>query len=368
MKKSRITTDLADPEIIHIRKVLKELNLELCIANTLKSYRENLYVHFSSIKRINPSFWTFLYFQIAEKYALSVYKLCDTSPDSDNIKILSLVTKLIKYQPNLKKLTDKDRVAAIRIKKARKDYQLLKIELENLNSSNEFDHLKQFRDKYIAHLTNTSIETDFKYNFHTINQILNKLIEIHKKLNTLTFNKEDTYEIVRLDDRNVEKTITFMGDLLSEYDLSVNISPKLKEMIRDVNAYRFEIKIKPKWLKIIPILYNSAQAIYPYIYISEELNQKYEQGDKYAEAIVRHEQIHLERIEKLGKISWYKKYIFSQRFRLQEELEAYKVQFDVMNMYDIPIDIDKYAKILSSWIYLKMIDYKTAIIRIREIA
>lgn len=117
-----------------------------------------------------------------------------------------------------------------------------------------------------------------------------------------------------------------------------------------------KLLIKPTFFKSLGLLYNSAQVIYPYIIIPKSLHNKLEKSDPESISIFEHERFHLKRMTELGICKWYLGYIFSSKFRLNEEVLAYKRQFEILKEYNIPFDIDKYSKILSSWTYLEMID------------
>lgn len=119
---------------------------------------------------------------------------------------------------------------------------------------------------------------------------------------------------------------------------------------------QYKLLVKPKYLKFLGILYNSSQVIYPYILIPESLNTELKASDPNSIGILEHEKVHLKRMKEIGIYKWYLGYIFNSKFRLNEEIIAYKKQLEVLKNYNIDFDIDKYAKILSSWIYLKMVN------------
>jgi hypothetical protein len=123
---------------------------------------------------------------------------------------------------------------------------------------------------------------------------------------------------------------------------------------------KYKLLIKPKSLKFLGLLYSSAQVIYPYIFIPESINKKLKESDTETLSILEHEKTHLKRMKEYGVFKWYLHYIFNKEFRLNEEVIAYKEQFKVFKKYDIEFDIDKYANILSSKVYLKMIDENKA--------
>lgn len=123
---------------------------------------------------------------------------------------------------------------------------------------------------------------------------------------------------------------------------------------------KYKLLVKPKFFKFLGLIYNSAQVIYPYIIIPQSLKQKLEYSDPESISIFEHEKFHLKRMKEFGVCKWYFKYIFSPGFRLNEEILAYKKQFEILRKYNIDFNVDKYSKILSSWTYLKMVDQDTA--------
>lgn len=112
---------------------------------------------------------------------------------------------------------------------------------------------------------------------------------------------------------------------------------------------------KPEILKPLGVIYYSCQAIYPYIFSPQFVIDGYMNGEIKYIALVEHEFIHLRRISETGAIKWYLKYLFSPRFRINEEVLAYKKQIQVLRENNQKVDIDKFAEILSSFTYLKMV-------------
>jgi hypothetical protein len=99
---------------------------------------------------------------------------------------------------------------------------------------------------------------------------------------------------------------------------------------------------------------NIAQGLYPNVYLPKKVfeNLKSKNPDPKYIAILAHEQKHVERQKEMGPFKWGMKYVFSPKFRFDEEILAIKAQK--------MIDVEKSAKDLSSWIYLWMVSYKTA--------
>ncbi len=72
-------------------------------------------------------------------------------------------------------------------------------------------------------------------------------------------------------------------------------------------------------------------------------------------ALIEHEFVHFKRIEEVGFFKWYLLYAFNPKFRLKEELLGYKKQIKMLRENNIKVDIDDFARILSSFTYLNMV-------------
>lgn len=122
---------------------------------------------------------------------------------------------------------------------------------------------------------------------------------------------------------------------------------------------RYTLIVKPRIFKIGGVLYNSAQAIYPFIiipgYILDNIN------DINYQSILEHEATHLDRARKLGVLKWYVSYLFSAKFRLKEEAIAYRIKKKFLESNGLSFDIEVHAKILSSNIYGKIVKYEEAV-------
>ena len=106
----------------------------------------------------------------------------------------------------------------------------------------------------------------------------------------------------------------------------------------------------------------TAQAIYPNIYFPKEIYLKLSSPNpdpKYIAALI-HEQEHIKRQKNEGWIKWGMKYIFSPKFRFEEELIAIKASMRYLKKKKIGFDIEKKAEILSGWLYLWPVSYSTA--------
>ena len=122
------------------------------------------------------------------------------------------------------------------------------------------------------------------------------------------------------------------------------------------------IKIKKGLLKILPLSKYTAQAIYPNIYFPKHVYENLISNKPRLQniAILMHEQIHIERAHQVGFIIWNLKYIFLSKFRFEEELEAEKVSIKYLKKLNFPLDINKRAKKLSSYLYLWCVSYEKA--------
>jgi len=111
----------------------------------------------------------------------------------------------------------------------------------------------------------------------------------------------------------------------------------------------------PKWWKCIPFLQvDMAATVYPYMYFPEDVFNDLHALDpnKHNLSIYIHEKVHLDRQVKHGPFAWNFKYIFSKKFRLEEELEAIRTQMIFLKQNSLGYDIDKKAKQFASSIYL----------------
>jgi hypothetical protein len=113
--------------------------------------------------------------------------------------------------------------------------------------------------------------------------------------------------------------------------------------------------IKPKFLKPLGVIYHSCQAIYPFIFSPSYVIEEYYSNNPRFVALIEHEFVHLNRIKENGLLKWYLQYVINPKFRLNEELLATKRQFQILRENNLQIDIDQFARNLSSFTYLKMI-------------
>lgn len=75
--------------------------------------------------------------------------------------------------------------------------------------------------------------------------------------------------------------------------------------------------------------------------------------------LVKHEEVHIrQQAEAGGAAAWWERYLKDPRFRMEQELEAYQVQFKAMEFYNRGqrrVRLNKIASDLSSAMYGKII-------------
>ena len=123
------------------------------------------------------------------------------------------------------------------------------------------------------------------------------------------------------------------------------------------------VRKKPTIWGFIPWLSSyTAQAIYPNIFVSKEVYDdlgKSKPNHKFI-AVLEHEKKHIERQKELGFIKFGMGYLFSPRFRFQEELLAIREGMKYLKKNKLAFDTDRSAKYLSSWLYFWMVPYHKA--------
>jgi len=123
------------------------------------------------------------------------------------------------------------------------------------------------------------------------------------------------------------------------------------------------VKIKPTWWGVIPVLSRyTANAIYPNIYMPKHVYDNLLSTTPKHEfvSVLLHEQEHIKREKQLGVIKFGLKYLFSPKFRFDEELEAIKPQMKYLKSIGKNFDTVKAAKYLSGWLYLWPVSYEHA--------
>jgi hypothetical protein len=130
-----------------------------------------------------------------------------------------------------------------------------------------------------------------------------------------------------------------------------------------INYQGISVKKKAKLLELLPWLSSyTAQAVYPNIFVSSEVFENLRQSnpDLRFIAVLEHEKKHIERQEEMGVFKFGLKYLFSPRFRFQEELLSIKEGMKYLKQKNLTFDTDRSAKFLSSWLYLWMVSYEKA--------
>lgn len=123
------------------------------------------------------------------------------------------------------------------------------------------------------------------------------------------------------------------------------------------------VKVKSGWWKLIPWLNKyTANAIYPNVYLPREIydNLKSSSPEPRNTATLIHEETHLKREKEMGPLKFGIKYLFSPKFRFNEELEAHKESFKFLKKEKIKPNIERSAKFLSGWLYFWPVSYELA--------
>lgn len=121
------------------------------------------------------------------------------------------------------------------------------------------------------------------------------------------------------------------------------------------------IKKIPFWWKFFPFLsIDMARTIYPYIYFPKDIfiDLKSKSPKDLNFSIFIHEKVHIDRQQKFGILRWNMFYLFSKKFRLNEEMVAILEQMKYMKLKNLSYDFDKKAKQFASSTYLWMITYE----------
>lgn len=117
---------------------------------------------------------------------------------------------------------------------------------------------------------------------------------------------------------------------------------------------------KPSFYRFIPGFSYTAQAISPFILVTNEVYNGLvsENPNPRFIAVLEHEKKHIERQKELGFINFGIKYLFSPEFRFQEELLATKEGMRYLKQNKLDFDTSRSAKFLSSRLYLWMVPYE----------
>lgn len=133
---------------------------------------------------------------------------------------------------------------------------------------------------------------------------------------------------------------------------------------------RIEVKKKPEFWKFIPWLSSyTAQSFFSKIYVSNEIFESLNSKNPSPRfiATLEHERKHIERQREAGLVQFGVRYLFSPKFRLQEELIAIKESMKYLKKNGLSFDINRGAKFLSSWLYLWMTSYDKAKEKLKKI-
>lgn len=81
--------------------------------------------------------------------------------------------------------------------------------------------------------------------------------------------------------------------------------------------------------------------------------------------LIKHEEVHIKQQSIIGPVVWWRQYLANQRFRLEQEVEAYRVEYDVIeNEYSRPMRrklLNHIAKNLSGPMYGNIVNKEAAI-------
>ena len=130
------------------------------------------------------------------------------------------------------------------------------------------------------------------------------------------------------------------------------------------------LRPKPSVINRLPgIGRNTGTVLYPKIYLSQPLYEDAMSARPSPNtiALILHEQEHLRRIKSTGAFKWYVRYILSRKFRVTEEIAAYKPQLLYLRKNSIVVDLDQKARVLSGWLYLWPITHAEAHRKLTEI-
>lgn len=123
------------------------------------------------------------------------------------------------------------------------------------------------------------------------------------------------------------------------------------------------VKQIPWYWRYIPFLGNEmACCIFGEIYFPKDLynNLVSQNPDILTLSILVHEQTHLRRQGNLGVLRWNSYYLFSKKFRLNEELVAIEKQMKFLKEHNHVYNIERKAKQFASSAYLWVMKEKEA--------
>lgn len=113
----------------------------------------------------------------------------------------------------------------------------------------------------------------------------------------------------------------------------------------------------------------TSTTIYPYVYMSRRVykNIHDKNPDPYAVSVLLHEEEHIERIHRAGVRRWYGRYLYSRKFRFEEELAAMIPQFAYIKSHGLTLDFNQRARVLSGHLYFWPVSRTEALRRLTEI-
>ncbi len=123
------------------------------------------------------------------------------------------------------------------------------------------------------------------------------------------------------------------------------------------------IKQKSQLHEHLPWLAGPAFTIYPYIYLPKTtyLNLISEKPSVANLATLAHEQVHYKRQQDIGIAKYAMLYLFSKKFRYQEELLAIAPQMSIYTQGGLIFDVNDRARRLSGSEYLWCVSFDEAV-------
>lgn len=102
-------------------------------------------------------------------------------------------------------------------------------------------------------------------------------------------------------------------------------------------------------VSVLPAVKRRPNAVFTYapnVYYRGSGNLSYD--------VLKHEDVHIKQQGDIGRDEWWKRYLSDPQFRFEQELEAYRVQFKAMDIYNRGqrrVLLNKIASDLSSAMY-----------------
>jgi hypothetical protein len=130
------------------------------------------------------------------------------------------------------------------------------------------------------------------------------------------------------------------------------------------------LKKKNRFVELLPFVGSkTGSAFYPNVYVPKTIYADLHSNNPspYSLALVIHEQEHIKRMKNEGVLRFYAKYLFSGKFRFEEELAATKPQFAFIKSKGLIFDLERKARFLSGWLYLWPLKYEEALKRLNTI-